>query len=164
MSPCKSEAGTGIWGRSRSSRVRVLQGFADPTTAADPYKFIDGPRHARPRAHTVPPSLLSSTSAPIQNPPRPHGGGRANPTSPASLMGPTVVARRKRGADDFLSAGDPFDLPRLMKRGRCSASATAADLGLSFPLESDPVEALQLIFPGADPQVRQRTCARRPHR
>ena len=79
-------------------------------------------------------------------------------------MGPAVVASRKRGADAFLGAGDPFDLPRLMKRGRCSASATAADLGLSFPLESDPVEALQLIFPGADPQVRQRTCARRPHR
>ncbi|KAG2613115.1 hypothetical protein PVAP13_4KG336200 [Panicum virgatum] len=66
-------------------------------------------------------------------------------------MGPAVVASRKRGADAFLGAGDPFDLPRLMKRGRCSASAAAADL--SFPLESDPVEALQLIFPGADPQI-----------
>ncbi|PUZ59812.1 hypothetical protein GQ55_4G072800 [Panicum hallii var. hallii] len=66
-------------------------------------------------------------------------------------MGPTVVASRKREADAFL--GDPFDLPRLTKRGRCSASAAAADLGLSFPLESDPVEALQLIFPGADPQI-----------
>ena len=30
--------------------------------------------------------------------------------------------------------------------------------GLSFLPEFDPVEALCLIFPGADPQVRQHTC------
>ncbi|CAL5053950.1 unnamed protein product [Urochloa decumbens] len=68
-------------------------------------------------------------------------------------MGPTVVATRKRGTEFFLD--DPFDLPRLAKRGRCSASAVAADLGLSFPLELDPVTSLQLIFPGADPQILQ---------
>ncbi|RCV22220.1 hypothetical protein SETIT_4G203600v2 [Setaria italica] len=67
-------------------------------------------------------------------------------------MGPTVVATRKRGTEFLLD--DPFDLPRLAKRGgRCSMSAVAADLGLSFPLEFDPVTALQLIFPGADPQI-----------
>ncbi|CAN6207159.1 unnamed protein product [Urochloa humidicola] len=69
-------------------------------------------------------------------------------------MGPTVVATRKRGMEYFLD--DPFDLPRLAKRGgRCSASAVAADLGLSFPLEFDPATSLQLIFPGADPQILQ---------
>jgi hypothetical protein len=74
-------------------------------------------------------------------------------------MSPTVVATRKRGPEFLLD--DPFDLPRLAKRGgRCSASAVAADLGLTFPLEFDPVTALQLIFPGADPQVRQRTWRR----
>ncbi|CAN6194065.1 unnamed protein product [Urochloa humidicola] len=68
-------------------------------------------------------------------------------------MGPTVVATRKRGTEFFLD--DPFDLPRLAKRGRCSASAVAADLGLTFPLELDPATSLQLIFPGADPQILQ---------
>lgn len=69
------------------------------------------------------------------------------------------MATRKRGPEFLLD--DPFDLPRLAKRGgRCSASAVAADLGLTFPLEFDPVTALQLIFPGADPQVRQRTWRR----
>ncbi|CAL5039585.1 unnamed protein product [Urochloa decumbens] len=68
-------------------------------------------------------------------------------------MGPTVVATRKRGTEFFLD--DPFDLPPLAKRGRCSASAVAADLGLSFPLELDPATSLQLIFPGADPQILQ---------
>ena len=77
-------------------------------------------------------------------------------------MAATAVAasRKKRGtAAAFLD--DPFsfpaaDLPLLQtKRGRCSSSIVAADLGLSFPLEFDPVEALHLIFPGEDPQVRR---------
>lgn len=76
------------------------------------------------------------------------------------LMAATAVASRKRGTaaaflDDTFSF--PGDLPpRLQaKRGRCSSSIVAADLGLSFPLEFDPVEALHLIFPGEDPQVRR---------
>ncbi|XP_066372461.1 uncharacterized protein [Miscanthus floridulus] len=75
-------------------------------------------------------------------------------------MAATAVASRKRGTEAaFLD--DPFsfpaaDLPLLhTKRGRCSSSIVAADLGLSFPLEFDPVEALHLIFPGEDPQVLQ---------
>ncbi|KAJ1260074.1 hypothetical protein BS78_10G204000 [Paspalum vaginatum] len=72
-------------------------------------------------------------------------------------MGPTAVASRKRGAAAFLD--DPFafpvDLPRLAKRGRCLPAAVAADLGLTAPLECDPVASLQLIFPGEDPQVLQ---------
>ncbi|OEL37179.1 hypothetical protein BAE44_0001802 [Dichanthelium oligosanthes] len=71
-------------------------------------------------------------------------------------MAATVVASRKRGTDAFLD-DDPFafhvDLPVVVKRGRCSAPTVAADLGLSFPLEYDPVEALQLIFPGADAKI-----------
>lgn len=68
------------------------------------------------------------------------------------------MASRKRGAAAFLD--EPFafpvdDLPRLAKRGRCLPSAVAADLGLTGPLESDPVASLQLIFPGEDPQVLQ---------
>lgn len=51
---------------------------------------------------------------------------------------------------------DPFAVlpPLNTKRGRCSPSAAAdvAELGVS--MEFDPVDALQLIFPGADPQVR----------
>jgi hypothetical protein len=80
-------------------------------------------------------------------------------------MAATAVASRKRGtAAAFLD--DPFsfpaaDLPLLQtKRGRCSSSIVAADLGLSFPLEFDPVEALHLIFPGEDPQVRRCTYVR----
>jgi len=39
------------------------------------------------------------------------------------------------------------------------ASGVTANIGgLSFLPEFDPVEALRLIFPGADPQVRQHTC------
>ncbi|AQK81879.1 uncharacterized protein LOC100275374 [Zea mays] len=73
-------------------------------------------------------------------------------------MAATTVASRKRGTAAFLD--DPFsfpgDLPCLQtKRGRCSSSIVAADLGLSFPLEFDPVEALHLIFPGEDRQVLQ---------
>ena len=74
-------------------------------------------------------------------------------------MAATTVACRNRGTEAaFLD--DPFsfpaaDLPLLQtKRGRCSSSIVAADLGLSFPLEFDPLEALHLIFPGEDPQVR----------
>ncbi|KAF8687138.1 hypothetical protein HU200_042802 [Digitaria exilis] len=78
-----------------------------------------------------------------------------NPTSPStfplSSMGPTLVASRKRGTEALI--GDPFDLPLLSKRGRrCAPSAVAADFGLTFPLEVDPVTSLQLVFPGADPQ------------
>jgi len=74
-------------------------------------------------------------------------------------MGPTAVASRKRGAAAALD--DPFAfpvdlLPRLAKRGRCLPAAVAADLGLTAPLECDPVASLQLIFPGEDPQVRAR--------
>ncbi|KAF8658511.1 hypothetical protein HU200_058967 [Digitaria exilis] len=69
-------------------------------------------------------------------------------------MGPTLVASRKRGTEALL--GDPFDLPLLSKRGRrCAPSAVAADFGLTFPLEVDPVTSLQLVFPGADPQILQ---------
>ncbi|TVU08281.1 hypothetical protein EJB05_41679 [Eragrostis curvula] len=71
-------------------------------------------------------------------------------------MAATVASRRKRGPDAFLDDpfGFPTDLTPLSKRGRCSPSAvTAADLGLSSPLEFDPVEALRLIFPDADPQI-----------
>jgi len=39
--------------------------------------------------------------------------------------------RRKCGADAFLGVSDPFDLSRLMKRDRCSASAVGADLAAS---------------------------------
>ncbi|KAL6874093.1 hypothetical protein ACP4OV_014175 [Aristida adscensionis] len=83
-----------------------------------------------------------------------------------------TAGSRKRGAAAFLD--DPFaaaaaaaagggcggeshnSTPRLAKRGRCSpfpAPAAGADLGLGFSLEFDPVDALQLIFPGADPKV-----------
>uniref|UniRef100_A0A0A9DKY7 CUE domain-containing protein n=1 Tax=Arundo donax TaxID=35708 RepID=A0A0A9DKY7_ARUDO len=74
-------------------------------------------------------------------------------------MAAAVAGSRKRGAaaflDDPLAFPFPFpvDPPRLAKRGRCSPSAVAADVGLSFPLEFDPIDALRLIFPGADPQV-----------
>ncbi|KAF7111617.1 hypothetical protein CFC21_111605 [Triticum aestivum] len=64
-----------------------------------------------------------------------------------------VAGCRKRGAEAFME--DPFAaLPPLnTKRGRCSPSAAAdvAELGVS--MEFDPVDALQLIFPGADPQL-----------
>jgi hypothetical protein len=76
-------------------------------------------------------------------------------------MAVNVASRRKRGLDAFLD--DPLALPSdpapLGKRGRCSpSSAAVAELGLSFPLDFDPVEALRLIFPDSDPQVR-RPCA-----
>ncbi|KAI4969473.1 hypothetical protein ZWY2020_000387 [Hordeum vulgare] len=66
-----------------------------------------------------------------------------------------VAGGRKRGAEAFLEE-DPFAalLPPLnTKRGRCSPSAAAdvAELGVS--MDFDPVDALQLIFPGADPQL-----------
>ncbi|GJM97889.1 hypothetical protein PR202_ga14850 [Eleusine coracana subsp. coracana] len=69
-------------------------------------------------------------------------------------MAVTVASRRKRGPDAFLDEpiAFPSDLSPLAKRGRCSTSAVA-DLELSFPLEFDPIEALRLIFPNADPQV-----------
>ena len=35
------------------------------------------------------------------------------------------------GVDAFLGVSDPFDLSRLMKRDRCSASAVGADLAAS---------------------------------
>ncbi|XP_044425199.1 uncharacterized protein [Triticum aestivum] len=64
-----------------------------------------------------------------------------------------VSGCRKRGAEAFME--DPFAaLPPLnAKRGRCSPSAAAdvAELGVS--MDFDPVDALQLIFPGADPQL-----------
>ncbi|KAM3297951.1 hypothetical protein ACQJBY_039751 [Aegilops geniculata] len=64
-----------------------------------------------------------------------------------------VAGCRKRGAEAFTE--DPFAaLPPLSaKRGRCSPSAAAdvAELGVS--MDFDPVDALQLIFPGADPQL-----------
>ncbi|KAM3215002.1 hypothetical protein ACQJBY_067135 [Aegilops geniculata] len=64
-----------------------------------------------------------------------------------------VAGCRKRGAEAFME--DPFAaLPPLStKRGRCSPSAAAdvAELGVS--MDFDPVDALQLIFPGADPQL-----------
>ncbi|KAL6603050.1 hypothetical protein ACP70R_043411 [Stipagrostis hirtigluma subsp. patula] len=69
-----------------------------------------------------------------------------------------AAGSRKRGAASALLPDDAiaFSLPPpLAKRGRCSPSASAADLGLSFPLEFDPVDALQLIFPDADPKVLQ---------
>jgi hypothetical protein len=144
---------------SQSHGNPAVSSKASPTQQPPPDPIYTHQRPTRRATHSPHSPALSALFYFCSNPRihRPHGG-RANPTSPNSLMGPTVVASRKREADAFL--GDPFDLPRLTKRGRCSASAAAADLGLSFPLESDPVEALQLIFPGADPQVRQRTCAR----
>lgn len=65
-------------------------------------------------------------------------------------------SRRKRGASPFLDEAEfPFAfgvVPQLSaKRGRCSPSADVADLGVS--MDFDPVDALQLIFPGADPQL-----------
>ncbi|KAI4969476.1 hypothetical protein ZWY2020_000390 [Hordeum vulgare] len=62
-----------------------------------------------------------------------------------------VAGTRKRGAASFLD--DPFEVLQA-KRGRCSPSAAAvavADLGIS--MEFDSVEALQSVFPDADPQL-----------
>ncbi|VAH84369.1 unnamed protein product [Triticum turgidum subsp. durum] len=66
-------------------------------------------------------------------------------------MAVEVDGTRKHGAVAFLD--DPFDVLQA-KRGRCSPSATAAsvaDLGIN--MEFDPVEAVQSVFPGADPQL-----------
>ena len=66
-------------------------------------------------------------------------------------MAVEVDGTRKRGAAAFLD--DPFEVLQA-KRGRCSPSATAAsvaDLGIN--MEFDPVEAVQSVFPSADPQV-----------
>jgi len=41
------------------------------------------------------------------------------------------VASEVWGVDAFLGVSDPFDLSRLMKRDRCSASAVGADLAAS---------------------------------
>ncbi|KAE8791639.1 hypothetical protein D1007_33899 [Hordeum vulgare] len=62
-----------------------------------------------------------------------------------------VAGTRKCEAASFLD--DPFEVLQA-KRGRCSPSAAAvavADLGIS--MEFDSVEALQSVFPEADPQV-----------
>ncbi|XP_044371628.1 pullulanase 1, chloroplastic-like [Triticum aestivum] len=69
-------------------------------------------------------------------------------------MAVEVDSTWKRGAAAFLD--DPFEVLQA-KRGRCSPSATAAsvaDLGIN--MQFDPVEALQSVFPGADPQVTQK--------
>ncbi|KAG8094948.1 hypothetical protein GUJ93_ZPchr0012g21517 [Zizania palustris] len=73
-------------------------------------------------------------------------------------MAVTVAESRKRGFASFLDdsmrfADGPHRLPsQQAKRGRSSPSAASiADLGVS--LEFDPVDALQLIFPDADPQI-----------
>ncbi|KQK16752.1 hypothetical protein BRADI_1g30390v3 [Brachypodium distachyon] len=71
-------------------------------------------------------------------------------------MAAKVAGGRKRGTAaaclDGSGGDDPFFF--ALKRGRCSPEAdVAADLGVS--LEFDPVDALQLIFPGADPQLLQ---------
>ena len=66
-------------------------------------------------------------------------------------MAVEVDGTRKRGAAAFLD--DPFEVLQV-KRGRCSPSATTAsvaDLGIN--MEFDPVEAVQFVFPGADPQL-----------
>uniref|UniRef100_A0A8R7Q3Y1 CUE domain-containing protein n=1 Tax=Triticum urartu TaxID=4572 RepID=A0A8R7Q3Y1_TRIUA len=66
-------------------------------------------------------------------------------------MAVEVDGTRKRRAAAFLD--DPFEVMQA-KRGRCSPSATAdsvADLGIN--MEFDPVEAVQSVFPGADPQL-----------
>uniref|UniRef100_A0ACD6AEX0 Uncharacterized protein n=1 Tax=Avena sativa TaxID=4498 RepID=A0ACD6AEX0_AVESA len=70
-------------------------------------------------------------------------------------MAASVASRRKRGASPFLEDEGQFPfgvVPQLStKRGRCSLLADVADLGVS--MDFDPVDALQLIFPGADPQL-----------
>uniref|UniRef100_A0A453I272 Uncharacterized protein n=1 Tax=Aegilops tauschii subsp. strangulata TaxID=200361 RepID=A0A453I272_AEGTS len=66
-------------------------------------------------------------------------------------MAVEVDGTRKRGAAAFLD--DPFEVLQA-KRGRYSPSATAAsvaDLGIN--MEFDPVEAVQSVFPSADPQL-----------
>ncbi|KAM0844201.1 hypothetical protein ACQ4PT_057220 [Festuca glaucescens] len=73
---------------------------------------------------------------------------------PLHIMTAAVADRRKRRAGAFLE--DPSAvLPQLLaKRGRCSPTSAARaveDLGIS--LEYDPLDALQLIFPDADPQL-----------
>ncbi|KAI4984042.1 hypothetical protein ZWY2020_040895 [Hordeum vulgare] len=58
-----------------------------------------------------------------------------------------VAGTRKRGVASFLD--DPFE---VLQRGLSpSAAVTVADLGISK--EFDSVEALQSVFPEADPQV-----------
>jgi hypothetical protein len=61
---------------------------------------------------------------------------------------------RKHGAAVFLDDDAPFFtvLPQRKKmHGRSSPFSAVVDLGVSP--EFDPVDALQLIFPDADPQV-----------
>ncbi|XBI26823.1 hypothetical protein VPH35_051439 [Triticum aestivum] len=66
-------------------------------------------------------------------------------------MAAAVDGTRKHGAAAFLD--DPFEVLQA-KRGRCSPSAaTAAVADLGINMEFDPVEALQSVFPGADPQM-----------
>lgn len=134
---------------------RVLQDFAfrDPTAATTIYNRVR-PHPTSGREIALRFVLLRLQSASPKNPRTLPGG-----TLPSThIMAATTVASRKRGTAAFLD--DPFsfpgDLPCLQtKRGRCSSSIVAADLGLSFPLEFDPVEALHLIFPGEDRQVRR---------
>ncbi|VAH91686.1 unnamed protein product [Triticum turgidum subsp. durum] len=67
-------------------------------------------------------------------------------------MAVEVDDTRKHRVAAFLD--DPFQVMQA-KRGRCSPSATAdsvADLGIN--MEFDPVEAVQFVFPGADPQTK----------
>ncbi|XP_051202821.1 uncharacterized protein [Lolium perenne] len=65
-------------------------------------------------------------------------------------MTAAVADRRKRRAEDPSAV-----LPQLLaKRGRCSpASAARAVEDLGISLDYDPLDALQLIFPDADPQL-----------
>jgi hypothetical protein len=73
-------------------------------------------------------------------------------------MTAAVASRRKRGAGAFLEEDPLAALPQLLaKRGRCSPSYAAADVAdLGVSLEFDPLDALQLIFPGANPEVWRR--------